>query len=103
MSYDPKKTRELLTMLAAHDSNPVFEYISELATQLRGASDAIAAAEKKARDSESTANGYAAQLEAANQTIRRMREEQEAKAKPTPAAKVKRTRAKKAASTGVMS
>lgn len=106
MSYDHKKIRDLLGIAGAYETHPLAEFINELCTQLRGASDAIAAAEKKARDSEATANNYAAQLEAATQTIRVMREEREASkaaAVAAPAQKVKRTRVKKAASAEVAS
>lgn len=86
MPYDPSKSRHLLSIAGAHASNPAAEWIDQLVAQLRDAEAAIAEANTERTKAVTEANTYAAQLEAANATIRRMREEKE-QAATAPVAK----------------
>lgn len=97
MSYDPKKTRDLLQISGAHDNNPAAEYIRELCVQLKAAEEAIEVERQNTRKAEGNAARYATEAEAAQQTILRMKEERPVA--PVEAPKAKRTRAKKAAAT----
>lgn len=73
MAYDPKKTKELLSIVGAHAAQPNGEYVQALAEQLTGAEVEIRNALGAAAQAEKEAAKATSELETAQQTIVRLR------------------------------
>ena len=74
MPYDPAVTRSLLSIAGAYANHPTGDYIASLAKQLAEAEAEIAGAVAGRKKAELDSNRYAADLQSAQATIRKLSE-----------------------------